>query len=140
MVKILWYCLQWILSLCFKKNKETNYYKISFWTCSMCDTLDASMNVSLHGIELEQNVVKNYPKDSLLEWLEEVPSFSLHFMIFVWKSQKACQLIVVWNLTFYPKDSLLEWLEEVPSFALLCVKLDILSKLGTHTKRKKKRT
>jgi hypothetical protein len=34
------------------------------------------------------------------------------------KSQKACQLIVVWNLTFYAKDSLLEWLKEVPSFSL----------------------
>jgi hypothetical protein len=48
-------------------NKKKNYYKISFKTCLMCDTLDASMNVSLHGIELEQNVLKSYPKDSLMK-------------------------------------------------------------------------
>lgn len=88
MVKVLWYSFAMDSIPLLQKNKETNYYKISFWTCLMCDTLDASMNVSLHGIELEQNVLKSYPKDSLMEWLEEVPSFSLHFIIFVWKVKK----------------------------------------------------
>jgi hypothetical protein len=67
MVKVLCYSFAMDSIPLLQKNKETNYYKISFKTCSMCNTLDASMNVSLHGIKLEQNVLKSFSKDFLME-------------------------------------------------------------------------
>jgi hypothetical protein len=113
MVKVLWYFFAMDSIPLLQKNKETNYYKISFWTCSICDTLDASMNVSLHGIQLEQNVLKSLSKGFSHGMIGRSSKLFFAFFNICMKGQKACQLIVVWNF-------------------------DILSKLGTHTKRPKK--